>query len=90
MQWWLPATQSVSGLPTLMRGVIDLAFEESQGWTIVDYKSERIEADQQDRLVGYYRPQLLAYAKAWELLTRSHVNQLAILFTHTGQHRVIR
>jgi ATP-dependent exoDNAse (exonuclease V) beta subunit len=45
----------------LLEGVVDVAFEESGGWTVVDYKTDReIEAAGEDR----YRRQLAVYASA--------------------------
>jgi ATP-dependent helicase/nuclease subunit A len=46
---------------TLVEGVVDLAFEENQGWTIVDYKTDR-----ELRTIGeeQYRRQVQLYAWA--------------------------
>ena len=46
---------------TLVEGVVDLAFEETQGWTIVDYKTDR-----ELRTIGeeQYRRQVQLYASA--------------------------
>lgn len=81
-----------SPLPSVVRGVIDLVFEEADGWIIVDYKTERLTEDASgnswDALFEYYRPQLEAYAEAWEKLTKTTVTELGVLFTHTGDYRV--
>jgi ATP-dependent helicase/nuclease subunit A len=46
---------------TLVEGIVDLAFEESGGWTVVDYKTDReIAASGEDR----YRRQVALYASA--------------------------
>lgn len=34
------ASHAVSGLPMVVRDVIDLAIREAPGWVIVDYKTE--------------------------------------------------
>ena len=72
-------------LPTITRGVIDLAFRKGDHWVIVDYKSERIDESQAEALAAYYRPQLQAYVAAWEKLTGEQVGESGILLTHTGQ-----
>ena len=43
----------------LVEGVVDLAFEESHGWTAVDYKTDRELAGSEDE----YRRQLTIYAR---------------------------
>lgn len=73
-------------VPTVLRGVIDLAFLQDDGWVIVDYKSERVVAADFSELVEYYRPQLEAYAKHWARLTGEAVAETAIFFTHTGTY----
>ena len=53
---------------TLLSGAIDLVFEESGGWVLVDYKSDTVE-DNLDALVSFYRPQLACYRRVWSELT---------------------
>ena len=68
----------------IVEGRIDLAFQEADGWVIVDYKSdadgERIEPD----LMRRYRAQLTLYSSAWQRLTGEHVKETALFFTATG------
>jgi ATP-dependent exoDNAse (exonuclease V) beta subunit len=46
---------------TLVEGVVDLAFEDDSGWTIVDYKTDReLAAAGEER----YRRQVALYAAA--------------------------
>ncbi len=46
---------------TIIEGIVDLAFEEQQGWTVVDYKTDReLAAIGEDR----YRRQVALYASA--------------------------
>jgi ATP-dependent helicase/nuclease subunit A len=66
--------------------VIDLVFLESTGWVILDYKSERVEASDIPALVAYYKPQIEAYAKAWEKAVGQSVVESGLFFTHTGQY----
>ena len=78
------AAESGNGLPTVLRGVIDLVFLESAGWVIVDYKSERVEAGDIPALVAYYKPEIEAYAKAWEKVIGQSIVERGLFFTHTG------
>ena len=54
-----------NGLPTIIRGVVDLAFEEAGSWVLVDFKSDDTPERDLDHLTAHYTPQLLAYAAAW-------------------------
>lgn len=87
----LPVIANVAGeIPTIQRGVIDLVFREAGGWVIVDYKSERVEADQIPALVDYYRPQIEAYASAWTSVTGDPTVEFGLLFTHSDRYVVVR
>jgi ATP-dependent helicase/nuclease subunit A len=83
----LPASKAASGLPTVLRGVIDLVILEAKGWVIVDYKSERVEEEGDlAALVDYYRPQIDAYAEVWEKIVGQPVVERGLFFTHTGRY----
>lgn len=73
-------------LPTVLRGVIDLVFREAAGWVIVDYKSERVDAEHLPQLTEYYRPQLEAYGDHWHKVTGESVAERAIFYIHTGEY----
>jgi ATP-dependent helicase/nuclease subunit A len=64
-------------------GIIDLAFEEDDGWVIVDWKTD----DVSDEAVlaarrELYQRQVDLYAEAWESLTGSRVKERTISFLH--------
>jgi ATP-dependent helicase/nuclease subunit A len=67
-----------NGVPRVVGGVIDLVFEESDGWVIVDYKT----ADTKETAEG--RPadeaQLRAYARAWREMTAATVKEGGVLY----------
>ena len=65
------AELGVSGGPeeTLLKGAIDLVFEEDGVWHIVDWKSDAV-GDNLAALVAHYAPQVAHYRKAWEALTK--------------------
>jgi ATP-dependent helicase/nuclease subunit A len=82
----LQVPETRDGLPTMLRGVIDLAFREGEGWVIVDYKTDRAPAGQLKRLTEHYRPQLDTYARAWREATGEKVAETGLFFTHTGRY----
>ena len=48
----------------MLQGVIDLWFEDEDGVTVVDFKSDHIQPGEERERAEYYRPQLEAYSKA--------------------------
>ncbi|HKW94854.1 MAG TPA: UvrD-helicase domain-containing protein [Methylomirabilota bacterium] len=50
--------------PTLLHGVIDLAYRTRDGWTLIDYKTDQLTAGL-DALAARYAPQIRAYAERW-------------------------
>jgi ATP-dependent helicase/nuclease subunit A len=73
-------------LPTVVEGVIDLAFKERGGWVIADYKTDvGTDADFATRAVGYRR-QVELYARAWTTLTGEPVKERVLFYT--AQNRV--
>ena len=68
-------------LPTVVRGVIDLVFQEPDGpresggdrWTVVDWKTDSVTAASESLLEEHYRPQVELYAHCWaECWSRLH------------------
>jgi len=82
----LPAEETVDQQPTILRGVIDLVFQQHDGWVVVDYKSERVGDAELPALVKYYRPQLAAYGDVWAKVTGEKVVERGVFFTHTGKY----
>ncbi|HSB64693.1 MAG TPA: UvrD-helicase domain-containing protein [Thermoanaerobaculia bacterium] len=60
---------SIGPEQTLLKGAIDLVFEEDGVWHIVDWKSDAV-GDNLAELVAHYAPQITHYRKAWEALTK--------------------
>ncbi|HTO77106.1 MAG TPA: UvrD-helicase domain-containing protein [Thermoanaerobaculia bacterium] len=76
------------GLPdppreTLLTGAIDLLFEDAAGWTLVDYKSDRI-AGNLDDLARWYAPQIRHYRRYWSKLT-GRPTRAGLFFVETGE-----
>ena len=74
-------THSDDGKPIITRGVIDLLFEEADGWVVVDYKTDDITDADVESAVHYYRPQLNHYAQHWHDSTGYKVAELGLYFT---------
>jgi ATP-dependent helicase/nuclease subunit A len=72
--------------PVISRGVIDLAFKEDGAWVIVDYKTDNTEENEVGELVEHYKPQLDAYAAAWEECTGDRVKEAGLYFTRGAQY----
>ena len=73
----------------LLQGVVDCCFEESGGITVVDYKTDRIDAAEVPARAESYREQLLAYAGALERIFGLPVRQCVLWFLHPGvEHEI--
>jgi ATP-dependent exoDNAse (exonuclease V) beta subunit len=76
-------------VPTLLRGVIDLAFHEPKGWVIVDYKTDARPKSYVPALVDHYRGQVETYADAWRRMTGESVVEKGLYFTHVGIYSTV-
>ncbi len=74
-----------ASVPVLVRGSIDLVFEESDGWVIVDYKTDSIPGGKPDALVHKYAPQVRLYAESWERITGEKVKEMGLYFSRTNR-----
>src|SRR5262249_23346849 len=72
------------GVPSTVRGVIDLAFREPCGWIIVDYKTHPWSME---RLVEEYGEQVRLYAAIWEKLVQEPVQEAGLYSTHLDQYQ---
>ncbi|PSL50609.1 ATP-dependent helicase/nuclease subunit A [Salsuginibacillus halophilus] len=53
---------------TTISGVIDLVYEDDDGWHLVDFKTNRFQnEDEKDAISEYYQPQLMYYKQAFQL-----------------------
>ena len=68
---------------TLLKGAMDLVFEEGGVWHIVDWKSDAVGGNL-DALVAHYAPQVAHYRRAWEALTRAPA-KAGLFFMDTGE-----
>lgn len=67
-----------------LRGKLDLAFEDESGWTLVDFKSDRLESSEAVQRSRYYQTQLLLYALGWRELTRQLPQNALLFYLHAG------
>ena len=68
----------------LLQGVVDCCFAEDGGITVVDYKTDRIDAAEAPARAERYRGQLLAYAGALERIFDLPVRRCVLWFLHPG------
>jgi len=67
------------GMETMETGVMDLVFEEPDGWVIVDYKTGHRDMEK-------YRPQLEAYREAWEVMGCGKVKEMGIYWVDINSY----
>ncbi len=85
----LPVDRREAGLPegpepTVLQGVIDLVFEEDDGWVLIDYKSDTVTPANRAALEAFYAPQIAHYRRYWERLT-GRPTRAGLLFVATGE-----
>jgi ATP-dependent exoDNAse (exonuclease V) beta subunit len=73
--------------PTLLHGVIDLAFKTAAGWTLIDYKTDQLGGGV-DQLAARYGPQIRAYADHWSAQVATPT-RAALHFVRNGETRWI-
>ena len=75
----------LTGEQVLLQGVVDCAILEEDGITILDFKSDRIRADQLPQAVERYRPQVEAYANALSRIYGKPIKQAYLYFFQLQQ-----
>jgi len=63
------------GIPTVLRGVIDLVYLVDDGWRVLDYKSDQLDGmmDVDGVMLARYGQQLEQYRHAWQRVTGGKV-----------------
>jgi ATP-dependent helicase/nuclease subunit A len=79
------ATQQIDagGLPTVVRGVIDLVYRPADGWRILDYKTDQV--SDPAVLLSRYGAQIEQYVEAWSRLTATAKPAGALYSVRSGQ-----
>ena len=75
-------------MPNITRGVIDLCFEESDGWVIVDYKTDDVTETDLKKAADFYAPQLKTYAEFWQNVTNMPVAKIGLYFTKLNHYQI--
>ncbi len=68
----------------LVQGVIDVIIEDSDGLTILDYKTDSISIAEVPRLVNRYKPQVSLYSYSAEKILGIPVKRTALIFLTPG------
>lgn len=76
-----------SGEKILVQGIIDVYFEEADGLTVLDYKTDRVKTA--DELKEKYHAQLDYYAEALEKLTGKPVKEKIIYSFTLGEEIIV-
>jgi ATP-dependent helicase/nuclease subunit A len=69
----------------LVQGVIDLYFEEDDGYVLVDYKTDHVGKKSLSELSSKYGIQLQYYKKAIETLSSKHVKEMHLYYFDVDQ-----
>jgi ATP-dependent exoDNAse (exonuclease V) beta subunit len=79
-----------AALPTVIRGAIDLVFEEQGGWVLVDFKTDAVSSPEDvGALADRYAPQLRLYARSWELCTGEKVSEAGLYFVRADRFETL-
>jgi ATP-dependent helicase/nuclease subunit A len=76
------------GVTRYLEGVIDLAFLDDDGWTVVDYKTDRDDPGLEARL-EQYRRQIRLYGRALERLSGQPVSRRIVWFVRGGRREEV-
>ena len=83
------AAGSAAEQTLLVHGVIDMVFEEADGWVIVDFKTDGFEPEQETAFVEHYKPQVQYYAKVWQEKFGHPVKEVGLYFTNRQRFIVV-
>lgn len=67
----------------LLQGVVDCFFETERGLVVVDFKTDRVDGEDQRRRTEEYRPQIGAYSRALEQIFQETVERQVLYYFYT-------
>jgi ATP-dependent helicase/nuclease subunit A len=70
----------------LLKGIIDLLFEEEDGWVVVDFKTDVYASIHQELFVDYYRPQVMAYTDELQRSFGMRIKEAGLYFLHRNEY----
>ena len=76
--------KGAEGEELLLQGVADCVFEEKGALTVVDFKTDRVTAEETLQRAELYRPQLQAYSDALSRIMEKPVSQRILYFFRSG------
>ena len=78
---WVREREPDTGIPTILRGVIDLVRRTGDVWQILGYRTDQIgaTADADDELQARHRAQIEQYGRAWGQATGERVVSCGVL-----------
>ncbi len=82
---YYPQLVDFSNEKVLLQGVIDCLLETDEGFTVIDFKTDRVRGSMTLKRAEEYKPQLLAYAQAVEQVFRKKVKKTVLYFLNDGQ-----
>jgi ATP-dependent helicase/nuclease subunit A len=68
----------------LLQGVIDCAVETDGAWTVIDYKTDSVTAEEVPERGALYASQVRAYSEAMEAITGLPVRKTILYFLKPG------
>ncbi|WP_337101019.1 UvrD-helicase domain-containing protein [Paenibacillus sp. YIM B09110] len=74
------------GRERLIRGVIDLVFEELDGWVIVDFKTDQFALENERQFVEFYRNQVKGYETEWTETFGFTAKEAGLYFIHHDKY----
>ena len=77
--------QAEEGEEVLLQGVIDAWFDDGDGITVIDFKSDRIQPGGEAQRGEEYRRQLCSYSRALEEILGRPVRRRVLWFFATGR-----
>ena len=77
--------QAEEGEEVLLQGVIDAWFDDGDGVTVIDFKSDRIQPGGEAQRGEEYRRQLCSYSRALEEILGRPVRRRVLWFFATGR-----
>ncbi len=75
----------LTGEHILLQGVVDCALVESDGITVVDFKTDHVTRETLPQALSRYRPQVETYSKALERIYETKVKETYLYFFHLKQ-----
>lgn len=68
------------------RGTLEVVFKEADGWVLVDYKTDHVDAASLDQHARRYAPQVQLYAEAWRRNAGEAVVEMGLFFVGAGRY----